>query len=203
MMKMAHGLVWCLTCDAVLTTGSQEAQTALAEYLTRSETAITSSSYHGAPIPGRWCPNFAYRFKVASDWPTRPSPLAELAKLDLVSERGQDYDPLTIDLYIPVHPPTALVTRDKKTTDVHRQRTPKYSDACIPEPPREPPTELPCNLSLGLPPLAQPRHPPTPGGTNPYYPAHIDLTTDRRPFDLPLTARLYSPPAHIPVGRQP
>jgi hypothetical protein len=131
MMEMAHGFVWRLTCDA---TGSQEAHTALAEYLTCGETAITSSLYHGAPIPGRWCPNFAYHFKVASDWPTRPSPLAELTKLHLVSERGQDYDPLTIDLYIPVHPPMALVIRDKKTTDVHRHRTPKYSDACIPEP---------------------------------------------------------------------
>jgi hypothetical protein len=139
---------------------------------------------------------------VASDWPTHPSPIAELAKLHLVSERGQDYDPLTIDLYIPVHPPLALVTRDKKTTDAHRQRTPKYSDPCIPEPTREPPIELPRTLPFELPPPAQPRYPPT-QVTNPYYPSPIDLTTDRRPFDLPVPAQLYSPPAHIPRGRLP
>jgi hypothetical protein len=44
MMEMAHEFVWRLTCDVVLTTGSQEAQTALAEYLARGGTAITSSS---------------------------------------------------------------------------------------------------------------------------------------------------------------
>jgi hypothetical protein len=114
MMEMAHGFVWRLTCDVVLAAGSQDAQTALEEHLASSEIAITSSSYLGALIPGRWCPTFAYHFKVASYWPTRPSPIKELAKLPLVSERGQDYDPLTIDLYIPVHPPLALVTRIRK-----------------------------------------------------------------------------------------
>jgi hypothetical protein len=89
MMEMVHGFVWHLTCDAVLTTGSQEAQTALQEYLTCSETTmITGSSYHRARIPGWWCPNFAYHFKVASDWPTSPSPITELAKLNLVLQRG-------------------------------------------------------------------------------------------------------------------
>jgi hypothetical protein len=137
---------------------------------------------------------------VASDWPTtRPSPLAELAKLHIVSQWGQDYDPLIINLYIPVHPPLDLVTRDKKTTDAHRQRTPKYSDPSIPELARAPPTELPKQLPLELPPLTQPRHPPT-HGTNPYHPTPIDLTAHRRPFDLPVPAKLYLPPARIPGG---
>jgi hypothetical protein len=152
MMEMAHGFVWRLTCDAVLTTKSQEAQTALAEYLSRGETAITSSSYHGAPIPGHWCPNFAYHFEVASDWPTHLSPLAELAKLHLVSPRGQDYDPLIIDLDIPVHPTTLdLVPQDKKTTDAHRQPSPKYSDRRIREPARAPTIEMQRQLPLALP----------------------------------------------------
>jgi hypothetical protein len=63
-LEMAHGFVWRLTCDAVLRIGSQEAQTALQEYL---------SLYHWTPILGHKCPNFAYHFKVASDWPTCPS----------------------------------------------------------------------------------------------------------------------------------
>jgi hypothetical protein len=138
---------------------------------------------------------------VASDWPIRPSPIAELTKLHLVSERGQDYDPLIIDLYIPVHPPLALVTRDKKTTDAHHQRTPrKYSDPCIPKPTRKPQIELPRQLPFELPPPAQPRHPPT-EGTNPYNPILIDLTTACRPFDLPVPAQLYWPPAQNPGER--
>jgi hypothetical protein len=44
-LKMANGFVWHLTCNAVLTTGSQEAQKALQEYLKCSEIAITGSSY--------------------------------------------------------------------------------------------------------------------------------------------------------------
>jgi hypothetical protein len=40
MMEMVLGFVWHLTCDGVLTTESQEAQTALAEYLACGETYI-------------------------------------------------------------------------------------------------------------------------------------------------------------------
>jgi hypothetical protein len=202
MIEIAHGFAWRLTCDVVLTTGSQEAQIALEQYLARRETAITSSSYLGASIQGRWCPNFAYHFKVASNWPTCRSLIEELAKPHRLSRRGQDYNSLTINLYIPVHCPFALVTQDKKTSDAHHQPTPKYSYPCILEPIQEPPIEFPVQLPLGLPPPAQPRHPPT-QSANPYYPTPIDLTSNRCPFNLPIPAQLYLPPAHIPGGRQP
>jgi hypothetical protein len=196
MLELLNGFVWRLTCDAVLTTGSQEAQGALQVYLLRGATAITESSYHGAPIPGRWCPNFAYHFKVASNWPTKPSPLAELAKSSIVSARGRDYDPLVIDLYIPTHPPLTLVTRDKLSTDAHRQSTPRYSQA--PQPPR-----------LPAPVLQPPPHPPQPPpGTNPYLQPPFNPfggapAPPRAPPILPTPAQLYTPPTHVPGHTNP
>jgi hypothetical protein len=88
MLEMGNISVWDLTCNAVFTMGSQEAQTALQEYLKHGKTAITGSLYHGASIPGQCCPNFTYHFKVASNWPTSPSHIAELTKLHIVSEQA-------------------------------------------------------------------------------------------------------------------
>ena len=116
-----------LLCDQVLAIGTLPARTSLAIYLARGETAINADSYFGAQIPGRFCPNFAYHFRVANHWPQRPDPLEDLVKLHLVSLRAQEYDPIVIDLYIAEHPEIRLLTRDQLSFERHRQATPRYS----------------------------------------------------------------------------
>jgi hypothetical protein len=104
LQEMMHGYLWRLTCDGVIATGTPGARRLLAVFLARGETAITPASNFGANIPGCFCPNFAYHFKVANDWPTRVNPLTDLASLFTVSARAQEYDPITIDLHIKTIP---------------------------------------------------------------------------------------------------
>jgi hypothetical protein len=138
LFEMAHGFLWRLTCDSVLSTGTAEAQQHLKTFLSRGETAITASSYFGAAIPGRFCPNFAYHFTVVARWPTRIDPLADLAKLSMVSERAQEYEPMVIDLHIPTHPPLTLITKDRQLSENHRRSTPRFSYPTVPSPHRAP-----------------------------------------------------------------
>jgi hypothetical protein len=69
----------------VLAVGTIQARKFMTTYLERGETAITAASYFGVKLPGHFCPNFACHFKVANNWPTRPDPLIDLAKLHTVS----------------------------------------------------------------------------------------------------------------------
>jgi hypothetical protein len=91
-------------CDQVLAIGTVQARTFFALYLARGEMALNADSYFGAKLPGRFFPNFAYHFRVANNWPARPDPLEDLAKLHTVSLRAQEFDPVVIDLHIDVHP---------------------------------------------------------------------------------------------------
>jgi hypothetical protein len=81
LQEMAHGFIWCLTCDSILATGTVEAQKHLQTFLSRGETVIRVSSYFGDNIPGCLCPNFAYHFTVIASWPMHINPLVDLAKL--------------------------------------------------------------------------------------------------------------------------
>jgi hypothetical protein len=69
---MLHGYIWRLTSNPVLAVGMVQAQNFMTTYLAMGETAITADSYFGVKLPGCFCPNFAYQFRVASNWPTRP-----------------------------------------------------------------------------------------------------------------------------------
>jgi hypothetical protein len=71
-----------------------------------------------------FCPNFAYHFKVANNWPTQPDPLLDLAKLHTVSLQAQEYDPVVINLHIEHHPDRALRTRDQLLTEAYRLSSP-------------------------------------------------------------------------------
>jgi hypothetical protein len=62
LLEMAHGMIWHLTSNSELTTGSRESQKVFSTFVERGEMAITSESYFGAAIPGRLCANFAYHF---------------------------------------------------------------------------------------------------------------------------------------------
>jgi hypothetical protein len=84
-------------------------------------------SYLGAKLPGRFCLNFAYHFKVANNWPTWPDPLFDLAKLHTVSLQAQEYNPVVINLHIEHHPEMALQTRDQLLTEAHHLSTAPFS----------------------------------------------------------------------------
>jgi hypothetical protein len=128
---MLHGYIWRLTCDQVLAVGTVQARKFLAIYLARGEIALNADAYFGAKLPGRFCPNFAYHFRVANNWPTRPDPLEDLAKLHMVSLRAQEYDPVVIDLHIDEHPEISLLTRDQLSTERHRQANPRFSSVSL------------------------------------------------------------------------
>ncbi len=124
LQEMLHGYIWRLTCDQVLAIGTVQARKFFALYLARGKIALNADSYFGAKLPGRFCPNFAYHFRVANNWPTRPDPLEDLAKITTVSLCAQEYDPVIIHLHIDEHPEISLLTRDQLSTERHRQATP-------------------------------------------------------------------------------
>ena len=185
LQEMMHGYLWRLTCDGVLATGTPDARRLFAVFLARGETAITPASYFGANIPGRFCPNFAYHFKVANDWPTRVNPLTDLASLFTVSARAQEYDPITIDLHIDVHPEIQLHTHDQASAEAHRLSTPRYSAAPAAAPPTifEPVTEP-----------APPLEDPEPISQDAIFPQGYPPRGSYDSLHLPAPATLYSPP---------
>jgi hypothetical protein len=132
LVEMLNGLIWRLTCDSVLATGSTEACHILSTFLAQGETAITPTSYFGTIIPGRFYPSFSYHFTVGDRWPTRLNPLKDLIKAPFVSERVLDFDPLVIDLYMDHHPQLVLITKDEKSTDAHKSRTPESTYVPLP-----------------------------------------------------------------------
>jgi hypothetical protein len=83
---------------------------------------ITPASYFGAKIPGQFCPNFAYHFKVVNHWPTRVNPFINLASLFTILAWAQEYDPITIDLHIDIHPEFCLHTHDQASAEAHHLR---------------------------------------------------------------------------------
>jgi hypothetical protein len=218
LQEMLHGYIWRLTCDAVLAVGTIHARKFLETFLDRGETALTADSYFGVKLPGRFCPNFAYHFKVANNWPTRPDPLTDLAKIHTVSLRAQDYDPVVIDLHIAQHPVLTLSTRDQLSTDAHRLQTPRFS-AALPLQPGAgaptagaPPAQAPGAVSAAAPAPAPPAFGSSqpaasyPGGSypNPYLLGthHGDFLGQHQPPTIPLPPALYSPPAMTASGQQ-
>jgi hypothetical protein len=85
LQEMLHGYIWRLTCDQVLAIRTVQMRKFSLLYLVRGEMALNADSYFGTKLPGRFCPNFAYHFCVANNWPARPDPLKDLAKLHRVS----------------------------------------------------------------------------------------------------------------------
>jgi hypothetical protein len=118
LVEMFNGFLLPLTCELVLATGSVEAQQVLSTFLSQGESAITSASYFGAAIPGRFCPSFLYHFTVANRWPTCLNLLKDLIKAPFLLERALDFDPLVIDLYIANHPQLQLITTDQKSAEM-------------------------------------------------------------------------------------
>jgi hypothetical protein len=209
LQEMLHGYIWRLTCDVVFTVGTVQARKFLATFLERGESALCADSYLGTKLPGRFCPNFAYHFKVANNWPTRPNPLGDLSKLHTVSLRAQEYDPVVIDLHIAIHPELTLRTRDQLSTEAHRISTPRYSAVPpLPAAPAAPPGGPVLGGALPTPAPAAATAPGAvsappimgyPGSSyqNPYLLGthHGGYLSQHQPPTIPLPPALYSPPA--------
>jgi hypothetical protein len=63
-LKMLNGFVWRMWCNRIVTTATVMNHNYLKGYLAIRKLAITTTTYLGAAIPGRFCPNFTYHFKV-------------------------------------------------------------------------------------------------------------------------------------------
>ena len=203
---MLHGYIWRLTCDQVSAVGTVQARKFLARFLARGEIALTKDSYFGAKLPGRFCPNFAYHFRVANNWPTSPDPLEDLANPYTVSLRAQEYDPVVIDLHIDQHPEISLSTRDQLSTERHKQNTPRFSSV-----PRQASALAHAPPAAGgpFPPLGAPYNAPVvdltqtaPQASNLFDYSGFGSLQPQRPPHLPTPAALYSPPA-LPLYSQP
>ena len=187
---MLHGYIWRLTCDQVLAIGTVQARKFFALYLKRGEIALNADSYFGAKLPGRFCPNFAYHFRVANNWPTHPDPLEDLAKITRVSLRAQEYDPVVINLHIDEHPEISLLTRDQLSTERHRQATPRFLSV----------TNKAAPL-LGLGTLAAGGRPPAGASIRaPHLASTVDLTQLARLANFPSLDSHYPPPAYPQFG---
>jgi hypothetical protein len=70
---MVQGLLWHLTSDSVLTTGTKEAQKDFPAFIACGETSITAGSYYGAVIILGClclCPSAVYHSAVMTCLPT-------------------------------------------------------------------------------------------------------------------------------------
>jgi hypothetical protein len=115
---MLNAFVWCLWPDHQLTTATPLNCKHLLHYLSIGEPAITHTTYLGAAIPGRFCPNFAYYFQV-DGWPTdllAPNThgfLHEFEKLSMISLQAQQHDHILVNLHDP-HSAASLPLQTKE-----------------------------------------------------------------------------------------
>jgi hypothetical protein len=101
---MLNGYVCHLWCDRVLTTGSPMDRKFLLSYFQLCAQAIDPTTYFGARLPARFCPNYVYHFKIANGWPTDATRattqgfLHEFEHLPLILWQAQLYDRINVDL---------------------------------------------------------------------------------------------------------
>jgi hypothetical protein len=170
---MLNGHVWRLWCDRILTTDTRMNRTHLKKYLALGESAITADTYLGVAIPGRFCPNYAYHFKVVNGWPTDTqdkSFLGEFQHLPMISYQAQQYDPVDVDVHQPEIRVPPLKTREECTSAIHESRTPKFSY----------PKKSPLDMLI----------PETPNGRNKLQTARTKPST---PISIPSTTKTYNP----------
>jgi hypothetical protein len=177
-LEMLNGFVWRLWCDRILTTATVMNRNYLKSYLAIGEAAITPATYLGATIPGRFCPNFAYHFKI-DGWPTDSTDaatsgfLSEFEHLPLISWQAQQHDRISVNLHQPAS--TSLIplqTREALSSAQHKARTPAYSavpslSERVPIVPTLPHTVARAPGSL----LDTPQRPTIPSGFKPFSPS--------------------------------
>jgi hypothetical protein len=146
-LEMLNGFIWRLWCDRMLTTATPMNRKFLNSYLLIGESAITPTTYFGAAIPGRFCPDYAYHFQI-DGWPTDPANattpgfLAAFEHLPLVLWQAKQHGRIKINLHQPVDPALPpLQTREEHSSATHRAQTPAYSvvppapATALPQPP--------------------------------------------------------------------
>jgi hypothetical protein len=150
---------------------------------TISPAAITRTTYLGAAVPGRFCPNFAYHLKLDS-WPTDSTDmttagfLSEFDHLPFISWQAQQHDRIPINLHqaastalLPLH------TREQLSSASHKARTPAYT--ILPARPRlepvVPSTIVEPAIERGSV-LSTPQRPVMPPGFQPFSPSPSPTT---------------------------
>jgi hypothetical protein len=132
-LEMLNGFVWRLWCDRILTTATVMDRNYLKSYLSIGESAITTTTYLGAAIPGRFCPNFAYHFKI-DGWPTDSAEsvttgfLSEFERLPMISWQAKQHDRIPINLHqLDSTVLLPLQTREQLSSAKHKAKTPSYT----------------------------------------------------------------------------
>jgi hypothetical protein len=129
LLYMLNDYIWRIWCDRILTTATKVNRSFLDAYLSLGEQVITPETYLGASIPGRFCSNFAYHFKVANGWPTNSNStvrfLQEFESDTLYSWTARQHAVVHVDLHQTTGPwLSPLQTREQCSTDRHKQNTP-------------------------------------------------------------------------------
>jgi hypothetical protein len=98
---MRYAFLWGLHCDQVLSMTSGFGQQQFNTFLQQGEAGITEVTYLlGAAIPGRFCPNFGFRFNPHNNvWPTKSNPIEHFTADFLVSLEARDCKPMTIEVH--------------------------------------------------------------------------------------------------------
>ena len=134
-LDMLNGFAWRLWCDRQSTTATVLNRKYLATFLDQGTTAITTSTYLGASIPGRFCPNYAYHFQVHG-WPTDLAAsttegfLHQFERLSFISWHAQQHTRIAVNLHDAQS--TVLLplqTSEQQSSTAHKARTPKVSRA--------------------------------------------------------------------------
>ena len=133
MLDMLNGFAWRLWCERQATTATVLNRNYLTNYLALGTSAVTTSTYLGAAFPGRFCPNYAYHFKLQG-WPTdsalstAPGYLYQFERLPLISWHSKQHTRIAVNLHDPQSAVLLpLQTTKQQSSSAHKARTPSNS----------------------------------------------------------------------------
>jgi hypothetical protein len=176
-LEMLNGFVWRLWCNRIITTATVMNRNSLKSYLSTGEPAVTTTTYLGAAIPGRFCPNFAYHFKV-DGWPTDSADttntgfLSEFERLPMISWQAKQHDRIPINLHqVTSTTLLPLQTRYQLASAKHKARTPAYTFRARAAQPTREIIVVPDTPSLPPRPQTTPPRPVMPPGFQPFSPS--------------------------------
>jgi hypothetical protein len=174
---MLNGFVWRLWCDRIITTARVINRKVLKSYLSIRESAVTTTTYLSAAIPGRFCPNFAYHFKI-DGWPTDSADttntgfLSEFERLPMISWQAKQHHRISINLHqVTSATLLPLQTREQLSSAKHKARTPAYTFTSRAAPPTREIIVVPDAPSLPPCPQTTPQRPVMPPGFQPFSPS--------------------------------
>ena len=128
LLEMMNGYLWRIWCDRMLTTESPVNRRYLNIYLQIGDGVNKCHTYLGADIPGWFCPNFAYHFKVTNGWPTDTATsifLKEFLHPPLILSQAHQHDPVEVDLHQPHLAMDVFKTREERMSASHKEKNPR------------------------------------------------------------------------------